>query len=127
MPASARAGHDIAVEQADLPVDQALDPRADDPELFEGRHAVRRRDRHRGQDLFLEPGHPNLEEIVEVLAEDRQEPDPLENGQLGVLRHGQDALVEIEPGELPVEVAGGLRHRERACLIRVRLDSHHHG
>jgi hypothetical protein len=117
---------DVAVEQADLTVDQALDPGANDPELLEGRHTVRRGDRHRGQDLFLEPRHPNLEEIVEVLAEDRQEPDPFEDGKLGILRHGQHPLVEIEPGQLPVEVAGGLRRRQRACLIRVWLDSHHH-
>ena len=44
----------------------------------------------------------DLEEVVEVLAEDRQEPDPLEQRQAGVLRHGEHPFVEIEPGKLPV-------------------------
>ena len=118
--------NDDFIEERDLPVDQALDTSPDRAELLQWGHAVGRSSRHGRQDLLLQAGDPDLEEVVEVLAEDRQETNPLQKGQLGVLRHGEDTLVEVESGQLPVEVAGRLRDRIRACLIRVRLDPHHH-
>jgi hypothetical protein len=57
----------------------------------------------RGQ-LSLETRHPDHEELVEIGAEDRQELDPLE--QRRALVHGfmEDARVEVQPGELPIEI-----------------------
>ena len=53
----------------------------------------------------MERPDADLEELVEVLAEDREELDPLEHGQVVALGHREHALVEVEPGELAVEVA----------------------
>src|SRR2546425_9109048 len=64
---------DLAVVNRRLAVDQSLDPRADRLQLFQGRHAVRRGDRNRGQDLLLQTGDAHLEEVIQVLAEDGQE------------------------------------------------------
>ena len=57
-----------------------------------------------GRDLVLQAGDADLEELVEVLAEDGEELGPLEQRHVGVLGQGQDAGVEVEPGELTVEV-----------------------
>ena len=118
--------NELAVKDRDLSIDQLLNPSPDRSQLLERRHPIGRGGRDSRQHLFLETGHPNLEEVIEVLAEDRQEANPLQEGDFGVLRHGQNALVEVQPGQLPVEVPGRLRDRIRACLIRVRLDPHHH-
>jgi len=75
---------------------------------FESR---RRADSQPGRDAALEAGDPDHEELVEVVAEDRQELDALE--QRHVLVHGelQDALVELQPGELALEEAVGGERR----------------
>ena len=54
------------------------------------------------RDLLLQPGHPDLEELVEVVLEDREELHALEQRQVGVLGQRQDAGVELEPGQLSV-------------------------
>src|SRR4029077_18500356 len=119
-------GHDALVEEVDLAIYRTLAARADRAQLLQRRHAVRRRRGHGRKDLLFEAGHPDLEEVVQVLAEDGKEANPFQEGQLGVLGHGQDPLVEVQPGQLAVEVPGRLRDRIWACLIRVRLDPHHH-
>ncbi len=68
-----------------------------------------------GGDAALEAGHADHEELVEVAGEDRQEPHPLEQRQAVVLGELEHALVEPQPGELPVEepvleLAGRERH-----------------
>ena len=60
-----------------------------------------------GHDLLLQPGDAHLEELVEVLAEDRQELGPLEERDRVVGRQREDPRVEVEPGELTVQVALG--------------------
>ena len=57
--------------------------------------------------LLLEARHADLEEVVEVLAEDGQELRPFQEGQRGIRGQGEDAGVELEPRELAVEVANG--------------------
>jgi hypothetical protein len=59
-------------------------------------------------DTTLQPGHPDHEELVEVGAEDRQELDPLQQGHSLVLGLGQDAAVELQPGQLPVDQRLGI-------------------
>ena len=68
--------------------------------------------RRPGRELLHEAGHPDLEELVEVLAEDGEELGPLEQRQLGVLGEREHAGVELEPRELAVEEAfRGVRQR----------------
>ena len=57
-----------------------------------------------GRDLLLEAGDPHLEELVEVAAEDAEELEPLEQRRPGVERLVQHAAVELEPGELAIDV-----------------------
>ncbi len=54
-------------------------------------------------DPALETGHAHHEELVEVAAEDRQEPGPLQERQRVVLGQLEHALVEPQPRELAVE------------------------
>ena len=79
----------LLVEQpvllADEPVDALRDPR----QLL-GRCQTIRREVLRlqaGVELLLQPGHPDLEELVQVGADDRQELDPLQRrvGRIGRL------------------------------------------
>ncbi len=56
-------------------------------------------------DLVLEPGDAHLEELVEVLAEDGEELHPLEHRRSGLLGQSQHPCVEVEPGELAVQIA----------------------
>ena len=63
---------------------------------------------HPGGDLLLEPPDALHEELVQVVADDGQELDPLEQGGAGVVRLVQHALVEGQPGQLPVEVETGI-------------------
>ena len=60
------------------------------------------------RELLLEPGDPHLEELVEVLAEDREELGPLEQRERGVLGEREHPRVEVEPRELAVQVAGAV-------------------
>ena len=106
--------NDAGVVKAHLPLHEPFDAAADGLELIQRRHPVGRGHRHRRQHLLLQPGHAHLEEVVEVLAEDGEETDPFQKGQAGVFGHGQDALVEVEPGQLPVQESVGVRDRQRA-------------
>ena len=67
-----------------------------------------------GRHLVLQAGHPDLEELVEVLAEDGEELGPLEQRARRVVGQGEDPGVEVEPGQLAVEeatVVGSPRRR----------------
>ena len=72
-------------------------------------------------------GDPDLEELVQVGGEDGQEADALEQGDLLVLGQFKDALVELDPAVLPVEVPVGGEivthdpHCPRACSLRKRV------
>jgi hypothetical protein len=63
-----------------------------------------------GQGLLLETGHADLEELVEVAGEDREEAHALEQGVALVLGDLEDARVEVEPRKLAVDV------RQRSVL-----------
>ncbi len=56
--------------------------------------------------LVVEAGHADHEELVEVVLVDRREVDALEQRDARVLGELQDPVVEVEPGELAVEVEG---------------------
>src|SRR5207245_1041980 len=73
----------------------------------------------------LQAGNADLEELVEVLAEDGEELGPLEQRERLVLGQGEHAGVEVQPRELPVEVptllAGGAAAQPSGRILR--LDS----
>ena len=77
-----------------------------------------------GGDLVLQAGHPHLEELVEVLAEDGEELRPLEQRHVGVLGQRQHPGVEVEPGQLtvqePVGDSVGAQTRRRRAVGRRR-------
>jgi hypothetical protein len=62
---------------------------------------------HAGRDAALESSDADHEELVEVGREDRQEPGSLEQRQGLVHRHLQDALVELQPGQLALAIPVG--------------------
>ena len=106
-----RAGSRSPEHERVGPLLQGHDPLADRLELLVRRHAVGGRRRDTGLHLLLEAGHPDLEELVEVLAVDRDELDPFEQRAGRVLREREHPRVELEPRELTVEEAGGHVHR----------------
>ena len=119
--------HQLVVEDVHLPLDQAFDPGANRAQLLQRGLPVGRGHGDRRQHLLLQARDPDLEEIVEILAEDGQETHPLQQGQLRVLRHRQHSLVEVEPGQLAVEETWHLRTQNRARLIKVCLSTQRHG
>jgi hypothetical protein len=64
-----------------------------------------------GIELVEEAGDPDHEELVEVVGVDAAEPQSLQQRHLGVLAEFENPLVEVEPGELAVEVEGGVVDR----------------
>ena len=66
--------------------------------------AVRRAGDLAGLHLLAQAGHPDLEELVEVAREDGQELHPFEQRIALVARFVEHAGVELEPGQLAVEV-----------------------
>ena len=66
-----------------------------------------------GNHLILQTGHPDLKELVEVLAEDRTELGSLQQGDDRVGTQGKHTLVEVQPGQLPVDEPIGLPQRLR--------------
>ena len=75
-----------------------------DVDLFARAEAVGAAGVDPGLELVEQPGDPDHEELVEVRGVDRAEADPLEQRHLRVLGQLQHPLVEVEPGELAVEV-----------------------
>ena len=103
MPCSASAGRTSPLEHAGvLRMQLVRDPRDLLQHLarFEpggGAHG------EAGRDPALETGDADHEELVEVAGEDREEPGPLEQRHVFVHGQLQDALVELQPGDLPLE------------------------
>ena len=81
-----------------------------------GRTTIGAQGAHAGGDLVLESRHPDLEELIEVLAEDRQELDPFEQRRAVVLGQCQHPAVEVQPGHLAVQV--GVRCDDVAHRVR---------
>ena len=90
----------------------------DQLELRRGVEAIRREEARCGELLAPKGRHANLVELVEVAGEDRQELDALEERKRGVLREGEHALVEVEPGQLPVQEACCPTCRDRSRARR---------
>ena len=88
-----------------LSVREALDAVAYLDELLGRRAPVGRGSADPRGHLLLEARHPNLEELIEVLAEDGQKLGPLQQGNAVVLSEREHPLVEVEPRQLTIEVA----------------------
>ena len=104
-PPAARAATSL-VNTAAWQGHELFDARADRAQLLDLVDALGRRRADAGLELLLQARHAHLEELVEVGAEDREELRALEQRQRGVLGEREHARVELEPGELAVEVAG---------------------
>src|SRR5690606_35118231 len=83
----------------------------DERELRFGREAVRGLFRHVAVALSLEPRDPHHEELIEVRGEDSEELEALEERHLVGRSFGQDAGVELEPGELAIDVGVSALYR----------------
>ena len=103
MPSAASARR-TSTKIAEWSATSAQDALAGRRQLLPGRPPVGRAGDGAGLDLLAQAGDADLEELVEVAGEDRQELDPLEEGVSGVARLVEHARVELEPGELAVEV-----------------------
>jgi hypothetical protein len=94
----------LVVEAAAVLPHQVADDARDRVELCFRGHAVRRSLDDAGGHLPLEAGDPHLIELVEVAAEDAEELEALEQGGARVQRLVQHPAVELQPGELAVDV-----------------------
>ncbi len=79
-------------------------PDGDLDELLVRGEAVRGQLADFTRELLLEARHADHEELVEVRRDDGVELEPLEERDALVLGLGQDARVELDPGELAVQV-----------------------
>ena len=103
-PWARKLGHDDVVVDAGLLAEHLLDLDADSSQLIGDRQPVRRRAREPGGQLVLEPRHPYLEELVQVAREYGQELRSLEERLLVPFGQSEHPAVELEPGELSVDV-----------------------
>ena len=114
---------------------QLKDALADDLELFGGLEAIDRAGPDPCCHLILERRHPDLEELVEQLGEDRHELDPLEKRQIEVFGEIEEPGTKVETRELSVReslrpkgdhcgemvIGPGLDH---VCVVRLVLRHH---
>ncbi len=115
-----KRGQEVLHQALSVSSHQRAHDRRDRRELVLGRHAVggplddaRRR-------LLLEARDAHLEELIEVAAEDGHKLEPLEQRGSRVERLVQNAPVELEPGELPIEVEGWVADVDRGGSTRGR-------
>ena len=106
----------VALEALPEPIALAEDALADRIDLLRGAQPVGAASVHTGFELVVQVGDPHHVELVEVGLPDRAELDPLEQRHRGILRELQDAVVEVEPGQLAVEIEGGVLEVDRLRL-----------
>ena len=94
-PCSARAGSTSCIRPCRCCAICSRTVHRDARELVLGGQAVGRALGESGRHLPLEPGDPDLEELVEVAAEDAEELEPLEQRGARVERLVQYAAVEL--------------------------------
>src|SRR5581483_3145052 len=94
---------ELALPDARLPLGERDHARPDLGERLLRRAPVPRTRRHAGLGLVHQPRDTDLEEVVELLREDRAEADALEQRQLSAGRELEHPRAEVERRELPVE------------------------
>ncbi len=79
-----------------------------------------------GADLLFQAADALHEELIEIVADDRQKLHALEQRRAAIFSLVQHPLVEVEPGQLTVQielrrlqVLAGLRFRARGFLSRL--------
>jgi hypothetical protein len=82
-----------------------------------GRGAVRAREIAAEFDLSFQAGNADLEELVEVVAHNAQEAQPLEQRYLGIFRLGQNPEVEFELTKFTVEIELGIGAPDLARFV----------
>jgi hypothetical protein len=95
---------DLLVEQSVLLGDQLVRFLRHLPEQVIGRHALGPDRRRARLDLGLQPRDAYLEELVEIAADDAQEPQPLEERRRWIHGLRQHAPVECELSELAIQI-----------------------
>ena len=106
MPCSASAGRRSSCTQRICRASLDAHGAADGGDRLRGRAPVLQGRLEAGLDLVVQAGHAHHEELVEVVRVDRAELQALEQRDARVLGELEHALVELEPGELAVEVEG---------------------
>ncbi|CAM5190501.1 hypothetical protein CDEN61S_00939 [Castellaniella denitrificans] len=96
-------GHDLARQQAVLAVHQGVRGPLHPVEGLVGRHAVHAPQLRRLALLFLEAGHADLEELVQVRADDAQVAQALQHRHVRALGHGEHPLVEFQHRQFTVQ------------------------
>ena len=109
----AQAGHELVLEAADLAPAELAHARLDRVHRLARRHAVGPAGVDAGLELVVQAGDPDHEELVQVRGVDRAELHALEQGHRGVLDQLQDAVVEVQPRHLAVEVQARVGERDR--------------
>ena len=124
IPCSASAGRRSSSKQRVRRVALADDELADRVDLLGRAHAVGCANVQAGLELIVEIRDPDHVELVEVRLPDRAELDALHERNRRVLGELQDPVVEVEPGELAIEVEGRVLEVEGAWrpLRRYRFD-----
>ncbi len=97
--------HDLLREQLRLPVHEIAHLLADGRQDLCGGAAGGGFHGDPGGQSPLQSGHADHEELIEVAGEDGEELRPVQRREIRVLRQLQHALVELQPGQLPVVVA----------------------
>jgi hypothetical protein len=98
------AGLDFVEPDIDVGVDHAADAFIDGVELLLGSEAVDGKFGDTGVALALEAADALHEELVEVGGEDGAETNAFEERHIGIDGQFEDALIEIEPAKLAVEI-----------------------
>ena len=96
---------DLVAEHVGLAEDELVGPLADRTQLLVGVEAAGGSRPEAGGGPVGQARHPDHEELVEVAGEDGEELHPLQQRQLAVRGQGQHPTVEVEPGQLPVQVS----------------------
>jgi hypothetical protein len=102
-PRRGEVGHDLLGEDDGPPRQKLVDAGGDRVELFV-RPLTGAAGCDAGLELHLQAPDPDLEEVVEVVAEDGEELGPLQHWQRAPFCKSQHMLVEVEPRELPAQV-----------------------
>ena len=101
-PGAAQEGLDPVGEDPVLAGHELGDPLSDGGQLLARAEAVRRAGAQPCGHLVLEPGHPDLEELVQPLGEDGEEFDPLQQRLAVVVGQVEEPVGELEPRQLAV-------------------------
>ena len=58
-------------------------------------------------DLTFQAGDPDHEKFIEIIGGNRQEPQPFQQWVVGIVCFLENAFVECEPGQFPIDEAIG--------------------